>query len=87
METIYDLGQKMIEALNKEKVSAGYVKLSMMSPQDDAKIFCIGLVRDVITIDKASGKITKLGRSFSRAKDYDAMGSDVRSEALEYPRT
>ncbi|KAJ3152915.1 RuvB-like 2 [Geranomyces variabilis] len=56
METIYDLGQKMIEALNKEKVSAG----------------------DVITIDKASGKITKLGRSFSRAKDYDAMGSDTR---------
>ncbi|TPX72161.1 hypothetical protein SpCBS45565_g00631 [Spizellomyces sp. 'palustris'] len=56
METIYDLGQKMIEALNKEKVTAG----------------------DVITIDKASGKITKLGRSFSRAKDYDAMGSDTR---------
>lgn len=56
METIYDLGAKMIEALTKEKVSAG----------------------DVITIDKASGKITKLGRSFSRARDYDAMGSDVR---------
>ncbi|KAJ3187680.1 RuvB-like 2 [Gaertneriomyces sp. JEL0708] len=56
METIYDLGQKMIESLNKEKVSAG----------------------DVITIDKASGKITKLGRSFARAKDYDAMGSDTR---------
>lgn len=33
--------------------------------------------RDVITIDKASGKITKLGRSFSRARDYDAMGPDV----------
>lgn len=25
METIYDLGQKMIESLNKEKVSSGYV--------------------------------------------------------------
>ncbi|KAI9105567.1 RuvB-like 2 [Phlyctochytrium arcticum] len=56
METIYDLGQKMIESLTKEKVTAG----------------------DVITIDKASGKISKLGRSFSRAKDYDAMGSDTR---------
>ncbi|KAJ3297309.1 RuvB-like 2 [Borealophlyctis nickersoniae] len=56
METIYDLGQKMIEALNKEKVTAG----------------------DVITIDKASGKITKLGRSFTRARDYDAMGADTR---------
>ncbi|ORY46393.1 TIP49-domain-containing protein [Rhizoclosmatium globosum] len=40
METVYDLGQKMIESLNKEKASVG----------------------DVITIDKATGKITKLGR-------------------------
>ncbi|KAG2501056.1 hypothetical protein HYH03_000875 [Edaphochlamys debaryana] len=52
METIYDLGQKMIESLTKEKVTAG----------------------DVITIDKASGRITRLGRSFSRSRDYDAMG-------------
>lgn len=35
--------------------------------------------RDVITIDKASGRITRLGRSFTRARDYDAMGSDVSS--------
>mmetsp|Transcript_13973 Transcript_13973/g.20863 ORF Transcript_13973/g.20863 Transcript_13973/m.20863 type:complete len:512 (-) Transcript_13973:184-1719(-) len=56
METVYDLGTKMIEALTKEKVSAG----------------------DVITIDKASGKITKLGRSFSRSRDYDAMGAQTR---------
>jgi RuvB-like protein 2 len=52
METEFDLGQKMVEALSKEKISAG----------------------DVITIDKSSGKISKLGRSFSRASDYDAMG-------------
>lgn len=52
METIYDLGQKMIESLQKEKAQAG----------------------DVITIDKASGRISKLGRSFTRARDYDAMG-------------
>jgi RuvB-like protein 2 len=52
METIYDLGQKMIDALSKEKVQAG----------------------DVITIDKASGKISKLGCSFSRAHDYAVMG-------------
>lgn len=56
METVYDLGTKMIEALQKEKISAG----------------------DVITIDKASGKITKLGRSFSRSRDYDAMGPQTR---------
>ncbi|KAG8140207.1 putative RuvB-like helicase protein [Naja naja] len=56
METIYDLGTKMIESLTKEKVQAG----------------------DVITIDKATGKITKLGRSFTRARDYDAMGSQTK---------
>lgn len=56
METIYDLGAKMIEALGKEKVQSG----------------------DVIAIDKASGKITKLGRSFSRSRDYDAMGPQTK---------
>ena len=56
METVYDLGAKMIESLQKEKVSAG----------------------DVITIDKASGKISKLGRSFTRSRDYDAMGPQTR---------
>ncbi|KAI8464409.1 MAG: TIP49 C-terminus-domain-containing protein [Monoraphidium minutum] len=56
METIYDLGQKMIEALTREKVQAG----------------------DVIAIDKASGKITKLGRSFARSRDYDAMGPSTK---------
>jgi RuvB-like protein 2 len=33
---------------------------------------------DVITIDKASGKVTKLGRSFTRSRDYDAMGPQTR---------
>ncbi|KAF9048262.1 TIP49-domain-containing protein [Hymenopellis radicata] len=56
METVYDLGNKMIDALSKEKVLAG----------------------DVITIDKTSGKISKLGRSFARSRDYDAMGADTR---------
>jgi len=37
METEYDLGAKMIEALSKEKITSG----------------------DVITIDKASGRISK----------------------------
>jgi len=56
METIYDLGTKIIEPIIKEKVQAG----------------------DVITIDKATGKITKLGRSFTRARDYDATGAQTR---------
>ncbi|CED85581.1 dna helicase [Phaffia rhodozyma] len=56
METVYDLGQKMIDQLTKEKVAAG----------------------DVITIDKGTGKISKVGRSFARARDYDAMGGDTK---------
>ena len=56
MVTFYDLGQKMIEAIQKEKIITG----------------------DVITIDKASGKISKAGRSFARASDYDAMGPQAR---------
>ncbi|CAL5370945.1 unnamed protein product [Camellia sinensis] len=56
METVYDLGAKMIEALGKDKVQSG----------------------DVITIDKASGKISKHGRSFSRCRDYDAMGPQTK---------
>jgi len=56
METIYDLGTKMIEKLTKERITAG----------------------DVIRIDKASGKISKLGRSVSRSRDYDAMGSNTK---------
>ena len=56
METIYDMGTKMIEAMTKERVMAG----------------------DVISIDKASGKISKLGRSYTRSRDYDAMGADTK---------
>lgn len=56
METVYELGGKMIDSLSKEKVTAG----------------------DVISIDKASGKITKLGRSYTRSRDYDAMSADTK---------
>lgn len=56
MEAVYDLGQKMITSLMKERVQAG----------------------DIISIDKANGKISKLGRSFSRARDFDAMGPEIK---------
>merc|ERR1719157_519464 len=56
METMYDLGQKMIETIQKEDIQAG----------------------DVITIDKSSGKISLLGKSFARSRDYDAMGPQTR---------
>lgn len=56
METVYDMGTKMIDSMTKEKVIAG----------------------DVVSIDKSSGKITKLGRSYTRSRDYDAMGADLK---------
>lgn len=56
METVYDLGSKMIDGLHKQKVTAG----------------------DVVSIDKASGRVVKLGRSYTRARDYDALGSDTK---------
>ncbi|CCW60666.1 unnamed protein product [Phytomonas sp. EM1] len=56
MESMFDLGQKMIESLQKEKVQVG----------------------DIITIDKATGRINKLGRSFVHSKDFDAMSSNTR---------
>ena len=56
METVYDMGTKMIDSMTKERVIAG----------------------DIISIDKASGKITKLGRSYTRSRDYDAMGADTK---------
>ncbi|PAV59552.1 hypothetical protein WR25_23060 [Diploscapter pachys] len=33
---------------------------------------------DVIQIDKASGRVTRLGRAFSRSHDYDAMGPQTK---------
>ncbi|TVU00590.1 hypothetical protein EJB05_53979 [Eragrostis curvula] len=56
METAYELGGKMIEALGREKVQSG----------------------DVIALDKASGKVTKLGRSIGRSRDYDAVGAHTK---------
>ena len=56
METIYDMGSKMIDSMTTERVMAG----------------------DIILIDKSTGKITKLGRSYAKLRDYDAMGVDTK---------
>eukprot|EP01083_Nonionella_stella_P292570 995020_1 len=56
METLYDLGIKMVEQLSKQNIDIG----------------------DVISIDKTSGKITKIGRSFARAQEFDAMSSGTK---------
>lgn len=56
METLYDVGHKLIDTMRKENITAG----------------------DVIQIDKASGKVKKLGRAYSRSRDYDAVGPHVK---------
>lgn len=56
METVFDLGAKMVDALLAARVTAG----------------------DVVAIDKASGKVTTLGRSLARSRDFDALGSSTR---------
>lgn len=56
MEAVFDMGQKMIDNIIKEKISAG----------------------DIIKIDKSSGSITRLGRSFLRSSEYDAIGPNTR---------
>jgi len=56
METMFDLGAKMIECIQKENITAG----------------------DVVTIDKGTGKISLLGKSFAHARDYDAMGPQTK---------
>lgn len=56
METIFDLGSKMIQQIQQDQIQAG----------------------DIVSIDKSSGKISLLGKSFARSKDYDAMGANTR---------
>lgn len=56
METTYELGQKMIDSLVKDKVQSG----------------------DVISLDKSTGKITRLGRSYSRVHDFEVMPPNIK---------
>lgn len=56
MEAVFDLGQKMIDNVLRDKVSAG----------------------DVISLDKSTGKIIKLGRSMTHSHDFDAMGPETK---------
>jgi hypothetical protein len=106
METVYDLGAKMIDALTREKVRAtvrppvalfacptcqrSYRHASWRWSRHTRSNLVPALrlhtpffspqvaAGDVITIDKATGRVTKLGRSFTRSRDYDAMGATTR---------
>lgn len=56
MEAVYELGNKLIDMVFKERIVSG----------------------DVIQINRATGRITKLGRSINRQKDFDAVGASVK---------
>lgn len=60
----------------------GFAVLARPPPLNYISRPCFAVVSlacsDVIAIDKGSGKISKLGRSFARSHDYDAMGPQVR---------
>jgi RuvB-like protein 2 len=51
IEASYQVGEKMIDWLRKERITPG----------------------DVISFEKNTGKATKIGRSYSRSYDYDAV--------------
>lgn len=67
----------MIESLTKEKVQAGLV-ISLLIIILSLYLSLFFFISDIITIDKATGKASRLGRSFTRARDYDAMGPQTK---------
>lgn len=54
METVYELGPRMIDSLGRERITSG----------------------DIIKIRKETGKISRLGRSLNRARDFDNTTQD-----------
>jgi RuvB-like protein 2 len=56
MESVYDLGPRMIDQITRLQIQEG----------------------DVITIDLSTGTLSRLGRSFSHAQDFDASGPQLK---------
>ncbi|OHT09157.1 RuvB-like 2 [Tritrichomonas foetus] len=56
MESVFDLGPRMIDQITRLKIEMG----------------------DVISIDTATGNMTKLGRSFAHSKDFDSYGPQMK---------
>ena len=90
---VYDLGTKMIDQLTKEKVTAGDVitidkatgrcvaqtilnRLLVPAPRNSLN--SIQYQHRVFASYSAGCSVTKLGRSFTRSRDYDAMGPQTR---------
>ncbi|KAL7675615.1 hypothetical protein ACOME3_001881 [Neoechinorhynchus agilis] len=63
METVYELGEKLIDELLKQKIVAG----------------------DIVQFDKSNSKLVRLGRSFARARDYDAYGGELAPKFIHTP--
>ena len=64
METVFDLGAKLISALTQQNTQPG----------------------DIVSINKASGQVTKLGMSFTRSKDFDiGAGAGAGQRYLQTP--
>ncbi|OZC07980.1 hypothetical protein X798_04976 [Onchocerca flexuosa] len=95
METIYDLGNKMIEACIKQRIAAGdvvqidkasgFAEIPLMLGKElygENHAAVLKKLRVCILdgmILTRSGRITKIGRSFSRTYDYDAVGPQTKS--------
>eukprot|EP01054_Gregarina_sp_Poly1_P011374 Gregarina_sp_Poly_1__11373@NODE_962_length_5540_cov_79_200621_g682_i0_p2_GENE_NODE_962_length_5540_cov_79_200621_g682_i0NODE_962_length_5540_cov_79_200621_g682_i0_p2_ORF_typecomplete_len465_score80_09TIP49/PF06068_13/1_7e157TIP49_C/PF17856_1/4_7e16RuvB_N/PF05496_12/1_4e09RuvB_N/PF05496_12/0_65AAA/PF00004_29/9_1e09AAA_22/PF13401_6/9_6e07AAA_5/PF07728_14/0_00075AAA_5/PF07728_14/0_69DNA_pol3_delta2/PF13177_6/1e06Mg_chelatase/PF01078_21/0_0016Mg_chelatase/PF01078_21/0_86AAA_16/PF13191_6/3_1e06AAA_30 len=56
IESLYNLGTKMIDSLERQCITAG----------------------DVISIDKSSGKVSKIGRSILRSTEFDAISGSTK---------
>lgn len=68
------------QAVVRLRVNCPFLNKVPPSPPnfDTGLILVMCMCSDIITIDKATGKITKLGRSFTRARDYDATDAQTR---------
>lgn len=56
MESVFDLGPRMIDQITRLKIEMG----------------------DVVSIDTATGNMSKLGRSFAHSKDFDSYGPQMK---------
>jgi RuvB-like protein 2 len=71
------IGVRIME--ESEIIEGEVVEIQIDRPADGGTGDKVGrLTMKTTEIDKASGRISKLGRSFTRSRDYDAMGPTTR---------
>lgn len=83
MEAIYDIGSKMAESVIKEKLTPGDVikidkgtgmSINQKTEKNILKKYLRSMLNRICVSGFCLGKISKMGRSISKSKDYDAMG-------------